>query len=117
MTNWYQVFQDGPEYEARKRQLSFTPPNLTLKQVHDAVPKHLFKRSSITSLYYVFRHLAFSYAFYKLATQIGPFVAFLSEHRILGPLGQTVVKVALWSLYWFWQGIAMAGMWCLGTSR
>ncbi|KAF8888935.1 fatty acid desaturase-domain-containing protein [Gymnopilus junonius] len=53
---WFQIFQDGPEYEARKRRGKFTPPVVSLKQLRDAVPHHLFERSTTKSLAHMFRH-------------------------------------------------------------
>jgi Domain of unknown function (DUF3474) len=110
---WYQLFQDGPEYEARRKRSAFTPPNLTLKDVHDAVPKHLFKKNTFKSLYYVLRHLAVTVLFYYLATQIEGFVDRLIDRNNL--VLRALVRTVLWFTYWIWQGFAFAGIWCLGN--
>jgi len=113
---WYQLFQDGPEYEARKNQLAFTPPSLSLKDVHDAVPKHLFHKDTSKSLYYVFRHLFVTYAFYYLAIRIEDLVVMANRFFGMGPFLQTSMRVVLWILYGAWQGISFAGLWSLGMS-
>ncbi|KAG6872663.1 hypothetical protein C0995_007858 [Termitomyces sp. Mi166 len=107
---WYQVFQDGPEYEARKHRGTFTPPNISIKDVRAAVPPELFKRSTLKSIYYIARHLAFTLGFYYIATQISNIARFLTDV----PMIQQLVRGILWMLYWGWQGVTFAGIWCLG---
>lgn len=114
---WFQIFQDGPEYEARKRREKFTPPVVSLKQLRDAVPRHLFERSTTKSLAYLFRHFAIMYIFYHLAAQIDAFTG-VDQHMSARSLVQLffkyVIRPSFWFLYWGWQGIALAGLWCLG---
>ncbi|KAF8057018.1 fatty acid desaturase-domain-containing protein [Lyophyllum atratum] len=112
---WYQIFQDGPEYEARRRKGTFKPPNLSLKDLRDAVPPHLFEKSTFKSLFYLFRHLAFTYAFYYIATQIDVIAHTISGGDTPGySLTRSLVRGTLWTLYWGWQGVTFAGIWCLG---
>lgn len=116
---WYQIFQDGPEYEFRKKKRTFTPPNFSIKEIREAVPGHLFEKSTSKSLFYVFRHLALTCAFYCVATQIK------ALSYIVVPDGATratfsyifarhILRGVLWILYWGWQGVTFAGIWCLG---
>ncbi|KAG6864376.1 hypothetical protein C0991_010084, partial [Blastosporella zonata] len=107
---WFQIFQDGPEYEARKRKGTFTPPNLSLKDLRDAVPPELFERSTFKSLYYIVRHLAFTCAFYYFATHINDIAQLAPDD----PMAHSLVRATLWILYWGWQGVTIAGIWCLG---
>ncbi|KAF8627156.1 hypothetical protein AX17_006372 [Amanita inopinata Kibby_2008] len=105
---WYQVFRDSPEYESRKKRAVFDPPNISVKAVHDAVPNHLFERSTGKSLYYIARHFVVTYAFYccgRLIDSLSP-----------GSDGISAVLIhsSLWLLYWGWQGMAFAGIWALG---
>ncbi|KAF8911392.1 fatty acid desaturase-domain-containing protein [Mucidula mucida] len=112
---WYQIFQDGPEYERRRAQGTFRPADIKLKDLHDAVPKHLFERSTLRSLLYIAKHLAITYAFYFFATRID----FMSTVIVPGtsPFALITRKLLhnfLWLMYWGWQGFAFAGIWCLG---
>ncbi|KAG7451506.1 uncharacterized protein BT62DRAFT_978261 [Guyanagaster necrorhizus] len=107
---WYQIFQDGPEYEARRKRSIFTPPNVTLKDVRDAVPKHLFERSTFWGLFYVFKHLAITYSFHLFATRIDVISQFLVGGSDDRPL-HSLVSAFLWLTFWAWQGFAFAGIW------
>ncbi|KAJ3512191.1 hypothetical protein NLJ89_g3667 [Agrocybe chaxingu] len=109
---WFQIFRDGPEYEARKKRGVFTPPNLSMKRLHEAVPRHLLERSTAKSLAYISRHIAITYMFYCLSTYINLFTTQLSSPQSI-PIGY-LLRQLLWLLYWGWQGIAFAGIWCLG---
>ncbi|KAI0824503.1 fatty acid desaturase-domain-containing protein [Trametes gibbosa] len=105
---------DAPEYEDRKKRTHFVLPTISLKDVHAAVPRHLFEKSTLKSLFYVGRHVALSVLFYLFATRID-----LLAFRIATALGMSVsfrgtVSWLLWVLYWFWQSVAFAGMWTLG---
>lgn len=111
---WFQIFQDGPEYEARKKRTAFSPPNLCLKQLHDAVPKRLHKKSTLKSLRYLFRHLACTYAFFRLGLLINAFTYTGPSATSFGLIATYFIRYALWILYWGWQGITFAGLWCLG---
>ncbi|KNZ80728.1 Delta(12) fatty acid desaturase [Termitomyces sp. J132] len=109
---WFQVFQDGPEYEARKHKGTFTPPNISMKDIRAAVRPELFERSTVKSLYYIARHLFFTFGFYCIATHISNIARFTTNV----PVMQQLVRGVLWILYWGWQGVAFAGIWCLGKS-
>ncbi len=44
---------------------------------------------------------------------IDTFAEYLITDRGLSPMVVPLVKWGLWALYWFWQGIVLAGWWCL----
>ncbi|PPQ70163.1 hypothetical protein CVT24_003890 [Panaeolus cyanescens] len=114
---WYQIFRDGPEYEARKRRGEVEPPNLSLKDIHNAVPRHLLERSTVISLWYILQHAAITFGFFYLGTQIDTAVNMAIKHDpfALSPgVWRNVVRPLLWFSYWAWQGFAFAGIWCLG---
>ncbi|KIM38876.1 hypothetical protein M413DRAFT_75526 [Hebeloma cylindrosporum] len=112
---WFQIFQDGPEYEARKKRGTFSPPNLSIKQLHDAVPRRLHERSTAKSLAYLLRHLAITYLFFYLATLINPItLSGTKSYPQLCLFFRQIVRPLLWLLYWGWQGVMFAGIWCLG---
>ncbi|KAF4612656.1 hypothetical protein D9613_011843 [Agrocybe pediades] len=109
---WFQIFQDGPEYEARKQRGTFTPPNLSLKELRQAVPRHLYEKSTLKSLGYLFRHVFIACSFYRLVTLID---GCLVAHARCGLLSFTgLLRPVLWILYWGWQGMVFSGFWCLG---
>ena len=114
---WFQIFQDGPEYEARKKRGTFTPPNLSLKQLHDAIPRHLHQKSTFKSLGYILRHVAFTCGFYYLATLINILIPSCSGGNAFAMLLKYLIRPSLWILYWGWQGIIFAGIWCLGVFK
>lgn len=113
----YPAFQDGPEYDVRRRR-TFVPPNISIKDIRAAVPKHLFQRSTSRSLLYLFRHLAFTYAFYYIAAHIDTIAHWLvsGSGDSVSQIGYCLMRGSLWILYWGWQGVAFAGIWCLGMS-
>ncbi|KAJ7454201.1 fatty acid desaturase-domain-containing protein [Mycena latifolia] len=82
---------------------SFKPPTIALKDVHAAVPKHLFERSTACSLYYIVRHCAVTLFFFLLA-------------RHIPAEGSVLLRTVLWALYGAWQGFTFAGIWCLGQA-
>ncbi|CDO76127.1 hypothetical protein BN946_scf184876.g20 [Trametes cinnabarina] len=106
--------RDAPEYEERKKRVQFVPPNISIKDVHAAVPRHLFEKSTTKSLVYVGRHVALSVLFYLFATRIESVVRSTSVAYHLGAFGRSTLTWALWALYWFWQSVAFTGMWTLG---
>lgn len=113
--SWYQIFHDGPEYEVRKKKGKFTPPNFTIKDLYDAVPRQLFEKSTSRSLYYIFRHLGITYMLYYLAARIDIFADLIAGGDGLKAFwARKAIHVVLWILYWGWQGAAFAGIWCLG---
>ena len=114
---WFQTFEDGPEYEARKKRGTFTPPNLSLKQLHDNIPLHLHQKSTLKSLAYILRHVAFTCGFYYLATLINIPIPSHCGGNVFTMLLKHFVRPCLWILYWGWQGITFAGIWCLGVFK
>lgn len=104
------IFRNGPEYEARLRK-PFTPPTVTFKEIHDAVPKHLLRRRPLTSTLYILRDLSISLLLYKFAslipgTEFGGYVSVGWKRSLL--------KSGMWGAYWWLQGLMNAGIFCLG---
>ncbi|KAK2460742.1 hypothetical protein APHAL10511_007212 [Amanita phalloides] len=108
---WFQNFQDGPEYEVRRKRRTFVPPNVTMKAVHDAVPAYLFERSTAKSLFYVIRHFVIMFAIYYCGSNIN---ALPIGEGCMSPLLGKSICVLTWFLYWGWQGMSFAGIWSLG---
>ncbi|KAK0233209.1 fatty acid desaturase-domain-containing protein [Armillaria fumosa] len=99
---------DSPEYLQRRR-TPFSPPTVTLKEIHDAVPKHLLKGNPVLATLYVLRDISFTLLLFKLASRIGDIEACISS-----PLLGVLVRSFLWLAYWWVQGLVWAGIFCLG---
>ncbi|EJT71130.1 Delta(12) fatty acid desaturase [Gaeumannomyces tritici R3-111a-1] len=81
----------------------FEIPDFTIKDIHDAIPKHCFERSAIRSLSYVFRDmLLLGTTFYIYYNHVTP------ENIPSKPL-----RVGLWALYTVLQGLFGTGLWVL----
>lgn len=109
----------SPEY-LRRLNTPFmpAPPTLSIKALHAAVPRHLFERSTIKSLYYVFRHLAFTAGFFVFGSSIEYLTSLVATwgRDTLGGYAPShyMVNWALWIVYWFWQSVSFTGIWTLG---
>lgn len=108
----------------------FTPTTVTLKEIHDAVPKHLLKSQSLgpmefllltvhlgntlTSALYVLRDIVFSIFLFKFASMITPWAQGNFGGVVTSEWMKVVVKSLLWLTYWWFQGLVWAGMFVLG---
>jgi fatty acid desaturase len=106
------LFRDGPEFEQRK-QTPFKPTNVTLQEVHSVIPKHLHQKNTFKALLYAARDIICAVVVYKLGWLIEPFAKTLVQEYGLSPHIGTAVKWGLWALYWHWQGVILAGWWCM----
>ncbi|GLB39262.1 putative fatty acid desaturase [Lyophyllum shimeji] len=104
---------NGPEYEARLKK-PFKPPTVTLKEIHDAVPKHLLKKNPLKSLTYVLRDITFTLLLFKFASRIDPWAETEFGGYVASGLHKSLVKSALWLTYYWFQGLVWAGIFCLG---
>lgn len=77
----------------------WSPPTFTLKQVRDAIPKHCFNRSTITSLSYVAVDVSMATALVVAASNI---------HRL-----PSALQFPAWVAYSIAQGIVGVGLWIL----
>jgi len=127
------IFKDSPEYENRKR-TPFRPPKVcipflrcsslancpqvTVADIRSAIPKHLYQKSTLKGCYYFVRDLLFTIVLYNLATRIEVLDTSFLSSSTLDPATQraliVVIQWSAWCLYFYWQGIAFAGLWCLG---
>ncbi|KAH8084917.1 fatty acid desaturase-domain-containing protein [Cristinia sonorae] len=109
---------DAPEYTTRLSK-PFSPLPLSLKpaQLHAAVPKHLFERSTLKSSFYILRHLAVGAALLWGVYRIDEATEWVVRQALGGwqeKWTRVLVGWVLWSNYWFWQSMVMAGIWVLG---
>ncbi|RYP01984.1 hypothetical protein DL766_010570 [Monosporascus sp. MC13-8B] len=81
----------------------FEVPDFTIKDIHDAIPKHCFERSAAKGLAYAVRDLA------CLGTTFYLFHTYLTPENV----PSTTARAVLWALYTFIQGLFGTGVWVL----
>ena len=114
---WFQIFPDGPEFEIRANRKTFAPPELSLKDLHNAIPQHLFERSTLKSGLYISVHVFLTVLLHVCAERIPLTLDQLSKTCNHPKAIQNLVQPILWVLYWGWQGMFFAGIWCLGQFK
>ncbi|KAG6887661.1 hypothetical protein C0995_013686 [Termitomyces sp. Mi166 len=108
----FSLFEDSTEY--KKRLVTpFTPTKVTLQEVHSVVPKHLHQKNTFKALLYVIRDVTCAVVVYKLGWLIDPTAKSLVQDHGAPQVVGTIVKWGLWALYWHWQGVILAGWWCM----
>ncbi|CCM00809.1 uncharacterized protein FIBRA_02851 [Fibroporia radiculosa] len=93
----------------------FVPPPITLKQIHDAVPKHLLRKDPWRSTYFCIRDVSFCGLFFYfglsieriLRSEFGGYLPLTAAWQV--KLGRAL----LWMAYWWWQGLSFASFFCL----
>lgn len=97
---------------------AFVPPSITLKQLHDAVPKHLLQKDAVRSTGYVLRDVFFCILFFGFGASIEPLVtsSFGGYVPLTSVWQLSLARATLWVVYWWWQGIAFASFFCIGQS-
>ncbi|KAF8324724.1 fatty acid desaturase-domain-containing protein [Cantharellus anzutake] len=106
------IFEDGPEYKKRL-ETEYALPKVTLKDIHAAIPKHLWKKSILKGIAWTLRDVALCTAFYQAAKFIDPIAESLSAQNYNAALVFTI-KWGLWSTYWWFQGLTGGALFCIG---
>lgn len=127
------MFSNSPEYEARcalrhacpayfthhssRLARPFVPPKVTMKQIRDAVPKHLFQKDPMRSTGYVLRDLVLCALMFAFAAHIDRFArtGFYGAVPVGAPWQVWSLRAALWLTYWWWQGLVFTGFFCIGS--
>ncbi|KAA1474447.1 hypothetical protein DENSPDRAFT_781704 [Dentipellis sp. KUC8613] len=109
----FSCFHDSAEYLERKR-TDFLPPQITLADLHAVVPRELYKKSTLKGIFFVARDIGVSIVLYSAARHIDTLLQLLSRSLRLNQAALQIVGYALWTAYWWFQGLALAGWWCLG---
>ncbi|KAG6830772.1 hypothetical protein H0H87_007171 [Tephrocybe sp. NHM501043] len=91
---------NGPELKK-----PFSPPTVTLKEIHDAVPKQLLKKDPIRAAAYVARDITFTLLLFKLASLIGPWEETNFSGYVTSGWNKALVRSALWGAYYWVQGM------------
>lgn len=81
----------------------FDIPDYTIKQIHDAIPKHCFERSAIRSLGYVARDFAVLASIFYLTNKFNT-----PDH-----VPSTALRAVWWAVYSVVQGLFATGVWVL----
>ncbi|KXN84107.1 Delta(12) fatty acid desaturase, partial [Leucoagaricus sp. SymC.cos] len=92
----------------------FRPPKVTLKEIHDAVPKHLLRPNPVRATLYVVRDITISSFLFKVASSIAYWESIDYYGLITSPPIKVAFRAGLWVSYWCLQGLLFAGMFCLG---
>ncbi|KAK4703378.1 hypothetical protein P7C70_g2843, partial [Phenoliferia sp. Uapishka_3] len=85
----------------------FTPPDFTVKDLLNAIPKHCFERNGWRSSAHLLVDILLVSGLFYAATFIDG--AFGEHGSVLSGVQGTVAKYSVWSAYWFAQGLAMTG--------
>lgn len=85
----------------RKTKPFFEPPDklYSMKDIHDAIPKHCFERNSLLSFGYMLRDFAMVFSLMWLAATFIP------------DIGNSYLRKAAWLAYSFLQGCFFTGLW------
>lgn len=81
----------------------FTPPDFTIKDIYDAIPKHCFKRSAFKGYLYILRDVIL------LTTTFTIYYNFVTPEYI----PSKPVRAGLWALYTVLQGLFGTGLWVI----
>ena|ERR1700733_1199837 len=84
-----------------------------MAELHSVVPKHLHKKDTAKSLFYVARDVFFAVILYKLGWLIDPLAhSLVNDFGVSSTIG-LAVKWSMWTLYWHWQGLVLTGFWTM----
>ncbi|KAH7305962.1 delta12 fatty acid desaturase [Stachybotrys elegans] len=81
----------------------FVPPDFTIKDIRDAIPKHCFERSALKGYSYILRDLA------CLATTFYLFHNYVTPDNI----PSMPLRAGLWAVYTVLQGLFGTGIWVI----
>ncbi|KAJ7019344.1 fatty acid desaturase-domain-containing protein [Mycena alexandri] len=107
------MFVEGAEY-LKRRNVPFSPPNVTWKELRAAIPLELYEKSTFRGLVSLVQDVTTVYALYALSLRIDSFAEGVNHRFQLSYPVSVALYWTLWALYWVAQSIAMAGCWCLG---
>lgn len=91
---------------------AFTPTDLTIKDVLNAIPAHCFERSAIKSGAYVLQDLVIIAGFVYAATFIDSSLGI--KGAALSGYAGVAARWAAWATFWALSGYVYFGLWVLG---
>lgn len=85
--------------EGAPQPLPLDLPHFSIKDLRAAIPAHCFERSMVRSFYHLAKNLVVCGALFYAAT-------FIDQTPLFA-------RLALWPLYWFFQGSYLTGVWVI----
>ncbi|KAI9231307.1 MAG: hypothetical protein BYD32DRAFT_217420 [Podila humilis] len=83
---------------------NYVPMDLTIKEIRDAIPAHLFIRDTTKSIIHVVKDLVTIAAIFYCAT-------------FIDTLPSLALRIPAWIAYWIIQGTVMVGPWILAHGK
>ncbi|KAJ7212529.1 delta-12 fatty acid desaturase protein [Mycena pura] len=106
------MFVEGTEY-LKRRNVPFSPPNVTFKELRAVIPPELYEKSIIRGLFFFVQDVFTTWALYALSLRIDGVSESVTNKFGLSHSTSAALYWSLWMVYWVTQSIAMAGCWCL----
>lgn len=104
--------QDAPKFAHSIEQQEIIIPDLTTKELLDAIPAHCFKRNGWRSSLYVLGDFAALAVLYKTASYLDKLIK-PETLQLPHPLLYDATKFSLWAIYTFWAGLVGTGLWII----
>lgn len=92
----------------------FVPFSWSMKEIKNAIPSHLFVRSTLRSLIYLARDLVLAALLWRAASFIDPYFSRLGDDHVLKRSFFEAFRWAAWMTYWWFQGLVFTGIWVIG---
>ncbi|KAF8574086.1 linoleoyl phosphatidylcholine delta-12 acetylenase [Ramaria rubella] len=92
----------------------YVPMQWSQKEIRDAIPSRMFERSTTLGIMYLARDLVIATLLWYCATAIDPAFGGARACTTLGGTGALMVRLLLWGIYWWFQGLTFTGLWVIG---
>jgi len=96
---------------SEKDKSTFSPPEFTIKELLDCIPRHCFERSAIKSTAYLLRDFFYIACLATFAYNISTYVG--KDGSLLNGNAGIAASWACWLTYWWFQGLVMTGVWVI----
>ncbi|KAF5348238.1 hypothetical protein D9756_010508 [Leucocoprinus leucothites] len=88
-------------------------PNVTVKELLGVIPSHCFERSTTKSFLYLIWNIFIISCIYKTTILLDSEVVYPVASDLNYPYTYRFIQFALWSIYGFWAGLFMTGLWII----
>ncbi|KAJ2929163.1 hypothetical protein H1R20_g7927, partial [Candolleomyces eurysporus] len=86
----------------------------SLKEIREAIPPELFIRDTRRAMMYLMRDLLMAAVAWSFALKIDPFFSNAHIRSALTGLGADLCRCCAWTVYWWFQGLIVTGIWVMG---